>query len=121
MESECKSPIPGVYIAVPSPFPILEDFIRDAANDYNLDLYYCRPLQADTVETVVTPAEGKITRGTDYIHPLPRPRGVGKAKGGEGMRQALEMYKDHFPDINGILIGTRRTDPHGGRLFPDLD
>ncbi|GAW09588.1 adenine nucleotide alpha hydrolases-like protein [Lentinula edodes] len=44
------------------------------------------------------------------------PRSVGKAKGGEGMRQALEMYKAQLPHINGILIGTRRTDPHGDRI-----
>lgn len=117
--SDCTAPIPGLYIAVPSPFPILEKFIQDAAKDYNLDLLYCRPPQEDTIETVVTPAAGDISQGSDYIHPLPRPRGVGKAKGGEGMRQALEMYKVQFPDINGILIGTRRTDPHGGMYFPN--
>ena len=34
--------------------------------------------------------------------------------GGEEMRRALQVYKDKFPQIDGILIGTRRTDPHGG-------
>ncbi|KIK68303.1 hypothetical protein GYMLUDRAFT_35689 [Collybiopsis luxurians FD-317 M1] len=115
-ESECSSPIPAIYIAVPSPFSVLEDFIRDAAKEYNLDLFYCRPPQEDSIETVVTPAPSKIIRGTDYMHPLPRPRGVGKAKGGEGMRQALEMYKNELPHIAGILIGTRRTDPHGSKI-----
>ncbi|KAJ4489974.1 adenine nucleotide alpha hydrolases-like protein [Lentinula aciculospora] len=114
--SQSALPIPAIYIAVPSSFPVLEDFIQDAAKDYNLDLFYCRPPQKDTIETVVTPAPGSITQGQDYIHPLPAPRGVGKAKGGEGMRQALEMYKAQFPHINGILIGTRRTDPHGDRI-----
>ncbi|KAF5392821.1 hypothetical protein D9757_000829 [Collybiopsis confluens] len=115
-EAECSSPIPAIYIAVPSSFPVLEEFIQDAAEAYNLDLFNCRPPQEDTIETVVTPAASKITRGTDYIHPLPRPKGVGKAKGGEGMRQALELYKNEFPDISGILIGTRRTDPHGNKI-----
>ncbi|KAJ3973077.1 hypothetical protein EV361DRAFT_796936 [Lentinula raphanica] len=114
--SEHTSPIPAIYIAVPSPFPVLEEFIQDAAKDYNLDLFYCRPPQEDSIETVVTPAPNAITKGQDYMHPLPGPRGVGKAKGGEGMRQALEMYKAQFPHINGILIGTRRTDPHGDRI-----
>lgn len=99
---------------MPSSFPVLEDFIEDAVKDYNLDLFYCRPPQEDSIETVVTPAASSITKGRDYIHPLPGPRSVGKAKGGEGMRQALEMYKAQLPHINGILIGTRRTDPHGG-------
>ncbi|KAJ3797056.1 adenine nucleotide alpha hydrolases-like protein [Lentinula aff. detonsa] len=114
--SEYTSPIPAIYIGVPSPFPVLEHFIQDAAKDYNLDLFYCRPPQEDSIETVVTPAASAITKGHDYLHPLPGPRGVGKAKGGEGMRQALEMYKVQFPHINGILIGTRRTDPHGDRI-----
>jgi len=30
------------------------------------------------------------------------------------MRRALEFYKSRFPQIDAILIGTRRTDPHGG-------
>lgn len=117
-ESECTWPIPAINIAVPSPFPVLEEFIDDAAKEYNLALFNCTPPQEDTIETVVTPATGKITHGNDYMGPLPRPRGVGKAKGGEGMRQALEMYKAQFPQINGILIGTRRTDPHGGLCIP---
>lgn len=41
---------------------------------------------------------------------------VGKARGGEGMRQALERYKTEFPHIEAILVGTRRSDPHGGAL-----
>lgn len=36
-----------------------------------------------------------------------------KAKGGEGMKNALEVYKERFPHIKAIFIGTRRTDPHG--------
>jgi len=32
------------------------------------------------------------------------------------MREALQLYKDHFPKIAAILIGTRRTDPHGSKL-----
>jgi FAD synthetase len=30
------------------------------------------------------------------------------------MKQALEIYKNKFPNIDAILIGTRRTDPLGG-------
>jgi hypothetical protein len=39
---------------------------------------------------------------------------VGRARGGEGMRQALALYKLAFPDVAAILVGTRRGDPHGG-------
>lgn len=97
-----KSAIPALYIAVPSSFPVLEDFIQKAAEDYGLDLFVCRPPAEFTqVETVVTPS----------VMPS-----VGKAKGGQGMRDALAVYKDAYPNIKGILIGTRRTDPHGGGL-----
>ena len=32
------------------------------------------------------------------------------------MREALELYRARFPTVVAILIGTRRTDPHGGTL-----
>ncbi|KAF5348010.1 hypothetical protein D9758_010010 [Tetrapyrgos nigripes] len=44
------------------------------------------------------------------------PKAVRKSKGGEAMRQALQIYKDKHPNITGILIGTRRNDPHGGYI-----
>lgn len=34
------------------------------------------------------------------------------------MKRALEHYKEKFPHIEAILIGTRRADPHGGELSP---
>lgn len=111
------SPIHALYIPVPSPFPTLEAFISDCVRTYNLDLFVCRPEgHTSEVESVVTPA--LVSReGSDYVgvvNMANRPRAVGKAKGGEGMREALQRYKDRFPHISAILIGTRRTDPHGG-------
>lgn len=117
--SEPMKPIPAIYIPVPSPFSKLEEFIEEAAEMYKLDLYSCRP-EASQVESVMTP---KPVNGLDYVD---RPRAVGSAKGGEGMLQALEMYKIQFPQIASILIGTRRTDPHGGErhrflfMLPEL-
>ncbi|KAK7042470.1 FAD synthetase [Favolaschia claudopus] len=108
--SESLKPIPAVYIAVPSPFPTLETFIDQSAKRYNLDLFHCRPT-SEAVESVVTPFP---RNGTDYI--VSAPKAVGKAKGSEGMKQALEIYKNKFPNIDAILIGTRRSDPHGATL-----
>ncbi|KAJ7130290.1 hypothetical protein C8R44DRAFT_613565 [Mycena epipterygia] len=108
--SEAVKPIPALYIAVPSPFPTLETFIEDSAKRYNLDLFHCRP-PSEPVESVLTPAP--IT-SPDYIASAPKP--VGKAKGAEGMKQALQIYKNKFPAIDAILIGTRRSDPHGATL-----
>jgi FAD synthetase len=128
-ECEPMKPIPAVYIPVPSPFDTLEDFIADSAITYNLDLFSCRPSEPH-VESVPTPAaridsNSNIDGDTDY---LTQPKPVGKAKGGEGMREALQMYKDHFPRITAIMVGTRRTDPHGckfsipvSRLKKDID
>ncbi|KAJ6590958.1 hypothetical protein DFH09DRAFT_1138190 [Mycena vulgaris] len=91
--SEPVKPIPALYIAVPSPFPTLETFIEDSAKRYNLDLYQCRP-----------PSERVESESADYVASAPKP--VGKAKGAEGMKQALQIYKDTFPAIDAILIGT---------------
>jgi hypothetical protein len=74
-------------------------------------------------KTGVNGGSATASRGDhDYLsHPLslspPLPKPVGKAKGGEGMRLALQTYKDSHPEIKAILIGTRRTDPHGGECF----
>ncbi|CAA7266230.1 unnamed protein product [Cyclocybe aegerita] len=108
--SESMKPIHAIYIPVPSPFAELEHFIDQAMESYNLDLFSCRP-SAPQVESVSTPIPRQ--NGKDYVS---APAPVGKAKGGEGMRQALQTYKDHFPHITAILIGTRRTDPHGAKL-----
>ena len=32
------------------------------------------------------------------------------------MRRALQLYKDHFPQIEAIFVGTRKGDPHGGEF-----
>lgn len=106
-------PLHAIYIPVPSPFPDLEMFIDETVKTYNLDLYSCRP-SSSQVESVSTPAPSPLippSNGTSYAPP---PRPVGNAKGGEGMLQALQTYKELFPQITAILIGTRRTDPHGG-------
>jgi FAD synthetase len=36
---------------------------------------------------------------------------------GAGMREALESFRARFPMVEAILVGTRRTDPHGGVHF----
>ena len=62
-----------------------------------------------------TDGTGKVADGTGKMTTAP-PKPVGKAKGAEGMKQALQIYKETFPKISAILIGTRRSDPHGGEL-----
>jgi FAD synthetase len=110
-ENEAMRPIHAIYIPVPSPFHALEDFIDQTTKAYHLDLFSCRP-KAPQVESLNTPVPQTNGSSSDYVNAAPKP--VGKSKGGEGMLQALEAYKEHFPHIGAILIGTRRTDPHGG-------
>lgn len=98
-------PIPAIYIPVPSPFPVLETFIEQAAKDYHLALHYCPP--DDKADSTTVPA-------TSIDPVFVQSATVEKAKPGGGMKRALEIYKSQFPHIGAILIGTRRSDPHGG-------
>lgn len=96
---------PSLYIPLPSPFPELESFINESIKTYDLELFHCLSTKTKegvqlAVETVMTPASG-----------VPSQPNKG---GGEGMKKALEAYKDKFPRVQGILIGTRRTDPYCG-------
>ncbi|KAI0767244.1 hypothetical protein C8Q74DRAFT_1279098 [Fomes fomentarius] len=103
-----SSPLAAVYIPVPSPFPELERFIDDAAIAYDLDLFHCPQPTSLTlsVETVPTPGASRAPVSEQAKH----------VKGGEGMRLALEFYKNRCPHVEAILIGTRRGDPHGAKL-----
>lgn len=82
------------------------------AEAYNLDLFHCIPpsIPSYSVESIpqpTTPGAPLVVDANGDVHKPTR------AKGGEGMRRALELYKEKFPKIEAILIGTRRTDPHG--------
>jgi FAD synthetase len=96
--SEALMPIKGVYIPIPSPFPTLETFIDDSVKSYDLELLRCNPPGPSI--------NGSATLYTNADRPV-------RADGGEGIKQALYMYKKKFPQITAILIGTRRNDPHG--------
>ncbi|KAI0363293.1 adenine nucleotide alpha hydrolases-like protein, partial [Pilatotrama ljubarskyi] len=121
-----RRPLAAVYIPVPSPFLQLEAFIADAARAYDLDLFRCPPPPTPSIpaasasSTPVLPVESVATPGSagppatlDGGGETQRPK---HAKGGEGMRVALELYKARFPHVEAILIGTRRGDPHGAQL-----
>ena len=109
--AECESmkPIPAVYIPVSSPFTTLEDFIADSATTYSLDLFTCRHSEPHLEE------ESGSSIQTDSNSTINRDNPIGKTKGGS-MREALQLYKNHSPNTTAILIGTRRTDPHGCKL-----
>lgn len=106
--SSRPSRIRAVYIPLPSPFSALEAFIDETARAYGLDLYRCEPPAEQPVESV--PKTAANTPAVERGDPVQR------QKGGEGMRHALQLYKDRFPYIEAILVGTRKGDPHGATL-----
>jgi len=109
--------IPSIYIPPPNPFPELEDFISRSAKTYNLDLFHCvPPTDPQQSEDALSLPVESVTSSTSSLIPNGNKHPVGKAKGGEGMRRALEVYKSKFSHIDAILVGTRRTDPHGATL-----
>lgn len=97
--------LPSVYITCPSPFPVLESFIRASQVRYNLDLY--------TVD-------GGMKDGlVEYFD------GGGEA----GVPSFEEREKRATPtsrldasrknrNVKAVFIGTRRTDPTGETLEP---
>ncbi|KAH7920194.1 adenine nucleotide alpha hydrolases-like protein [Leucogyrophana mollusca] len=118
-DPEGPEAVTAINIPVPSPFPELEAFTTEAATAYHLDLYTCLapsdlPLPVESVTPGTATPPTKL--GDGYVGSAALARPVGKARGGEGMRRALEIYKMRFPGIQAILIGTRRSDPHGATL-----
>ena len=109
-------PITTLYIPVPSPFSELETFISEAAEAYNLTIFRCvPPAEGDLpVESVATKISGDHTRSNSLSDSNLGAQVRVKTKGEEGMRHALGIYREQFPHIEAILVGTRRGDPHGG-------
>ncbi|KAH9077948.1 adenine nucleotide alpha hydrolases-like protein [Lactarius deliciosus] len=90
---------PALYIPVPSPFPALEAFISSAPRMYNLSVFTC------ATHSPIATSAGSPTAGDDI-----------QTNGADGMRGALEVFLARFPTVEAILVGTRRTDPHGATL-----
>ncbi|KAF7800232.1 hypothetical protein EIP86_011479 [Pleurotus ostreatoroseus] len=105
----CK-PIPALYIPVPSPFSELEEFIYEASKAYHLELFHHIPPEDNADELPTSMSALTLATSPELnIHDGAQPKGL-------GMKHALAVYKERFPHIEAILIGTRRTDPHGAHL-----
>ncbi|KAG6836273.1 hypothetical protein H0H93_009545 [Arthromyces matolae] len=111
---QSMKPIPAIYIPVSSPFHSLEIFIEETAKTYNLDLFRCTSNPEQQITTNTTSASGVY----DSLHSITTVKHstAVKGKGAENIRLALEAYKHKFPHISAVLIGTRRSDPHGASL-----
>ena len=92
--------IPALYIPVPSPFPALEAFLSHALRVYNMSVITCA---TPTATSAGSPTVGDV-QATDP----------------NSMRGALESFRARFPTVEAILVGTRRTDPHGSMHLTSL-
>lgn len=95
--------IPSVYITCPSPFPVLETFIRDSQTRYNLSL---ATVPGGMKEGLVEYFEGGGRAGV-----VPDLQTNGQEK---SPNRPVERNRD----VKAIFIGTRRTDPGGDTLDP---
>lgn len=94
--------LPTVYITCPSPFSILESFIRASQVRYNLDLV---TVPGDMKDGLVEYFDGGGEAG---VPPLESRRGE------EGQERRRTVDGRPKRGIKAIFIGTRRTDPMGG-------
>lgn len=94
--------LPSVYITCPSPFGILESFIRASQVRYNLDLV---TVPGDMKDGLVEYFDGGGEAG---VPPLESRR----EEGGQERRREVEGRQKR--GVKAIFIGTRRTDPMGG-------
>ncbi|PWN19227.1 adenine nucleotide alpha hydrolases-like protein [Microstroma glucosiphilum] len=98
--------LPSVYITCPSPFPILESFIRASQVRYNLDLV---TVPGDMKDGLVEYFDGGGEAG---VPPLESRREE------QGQDRRREVEGRHKRGTKAIFIGTRRTDPMGDTLTP---
>lgn len=90
--------IKALYITAPNPFQEVEDFVDQAVHDYNLDL--------------VRLGGGMKSALGLYLDDSGEGGAVGSEEEGKGKGQGK--------GVKGMLVGTRRNDPHGGTFAPFL-
>lgn len=96
----------SVYITCPSPFPVLESFVRASQSRYNLDLV---TVPGDMKRGLVEYLEGGGQPGVPHVQ-------ARKEREANGVQEDTSQSRPR--DIRAIFIGTRRTDPTGETLQP---
>ncbi|KAL8772363.1 MAG: hypothetical protein Q9194_004630 [Teloschistes cf. exilis] len=114
--------LPAIYIPPSHPFASVTDFtLRSAARYHlNLDIY---SEDSSSSSQPATTLSSITSKGQDAAAGAGAEGGggggKGKGKGGGGMKEAFTQYLSRNPSVDAIFVGTRRTDPHGGKLSPD--
>ncbi|KAG6919149.1 hypothetical protein DXG01_008956 [Tephrocybe rancida] len=81
-KEQTMEPVPAIYIPVPAPFPVLETFIEETVETYNLDLFRCFSPSEPHVESVTpntTAAAARYLTPKQATHMLPGKPWVQKA------------------------------------------
>ncbi|KAL8714326.1 MAG: hypothetical protein Q9220_001657 [cf. Caloplaca sp. 1 TL-2023] len=89
--SSLPASLPAIYIPPSHPFASVTDFTVRSSKHYHLSL---------------------------DIHSEEEGKNKGHGGGGGGMKAAFASYLSKNTTIEAIFVGTRRTDPHGGKLSP---
>ncbi|KAF7846381.1 hypothetical protein BT93_L4480 [Corymbia citriodora subsp. variegata] len=95
--------IPSVYVKSPDPFPQVTDFVETSSKQYHLDLV------GIATNPGTSPTLSKARSHADPPNTDNQPEKV-------TFRDAFEIYLKSHPQVKAIFVGTRRTDPHGGKL-----
>ncbi|KAL8664942.1 MAG: hypothetical protein Q9202_002651 [Teloschistes flavicans] len=102
--------LPAIYIPPSHPFDSVTNFTLHSAARYHLNLDIHAENSSPSSTTSAT-SKGQDGRGGGG--------GGGGGKGEGGMKEAFAQYLVRNPGVEAIFVGTRRTDPHGGRLSPE--
>ncbi|KAL9580091.1 MAG: hypothetical protein Q9212_004702 [Teloschistes hypoglaucus] len=109
--------LPAIYIPPSHPFASVTKFTLRSAARYHLNLdIYSEELSSSSTSTTTIPTTSVTSKGQDETA---GGGGRGGGKGGGGMKEAFTQYLSRNPDVSAIFVGTRRTDPHGGKLSPE--
>lgn len=115
--------LPSIYAKPPDPFPSVTSFVESSSKEYCLDLVHIstspkvHPHLPETKSPPASPPNPTETSAPAIV-PLAN---VPDQKEDETVkvvtfRDAFAHYLETHPNVKAIFVGTRRTDPHGGRL-----
>lgn len=106
--------IPSIYAEAPDPFPSVTSFVETSTRQYHLDLIHI----STNPGTKPTPSKAKSHSSPPTS---PEKENAPQVSANEEtkivtFRDAFAQYLDSHKSVKAIFVGTRRTDPHGGKL-----
>ncbi|KAL9108446.1 MAG: hypothetical protein Q9227_006780 [Pyrenula ochraceoflavens] len=99
--------IPAIYAYPPDPFPLVTAFVHASSDFYHLDVAH--------IPTNPHPPPAPLNN-TTTTHETSSSQPPSSPQKRITIRDAFATYLSIHPRIKAIFVGTRRTDPHGGKL-----